>query len=136
MAGDQTGGLPYSRDVTEVIEAPELSNPYHQRVGPRWVRGEVAYAMPCGVVHVDTEKQAWAKEYVVCFSVEGPDGRPERVPGQFGVYDSRPGDPNYNPVWRDHYVVVPRDYEPNSLRSEEDVLRSGYPVVQANVYTL
>jgi hypothetical protein len=139
MAADSTGGLHYSRDVTEPIEDPGLqySNPHHQRVGPRWVRGEVVFAMPCGVVHVDAERQAWAKEYVVCYSVDGgPDGRPERVPGQFGIYDSRPGDPHYNPVWRYHYVVVPRNYEPNSLRSEQDVLQSGYPVVQADVYTL
>lgn len=92
---DSSGGLHYSRDTTEPIEAPELtySNPHRQRVGPRWVRGEVVVAMPCGVDYVDPQKQRWAKEYVLCYAIEGPDGRPERVPGQFGIYDSRPGEP-------------------------------------------
>jgi hypothetical protein len=134
---DSSGGLHYSRDTTEPIAASELtySNPHHQRVGPRWVRGEIVFALPCGIVHIDPARQSWAKEYVVCYTIQGPDGRPERVPGQFGIYDSRPGDPHYNPIWRYHYVVVPRDYTPNTLRSEEDVRKSGYPVTPADVYT-
>lgn len=134
---DSSGGLHYSRDTTEPIEAPELrySNPHHQRVGPRWVRGEVVFAMPCGVVYVDPQRQLLAKEYVVCYAVEGPDGRPERVPGQFGIYDSRPGDAHYSPIWRYYYVPVPRDYAPNTLRSEADVLGSGYPVIESDTYT-
>ncbi|MQA76835.1 MAG: hypothetical protein GEU88_21575 [Solirubrobacterales bacterium] len=69
------------------------------------------------------------------YAVEGPDGRPERVPGQYGIYDSKPGDANYSPIWRYNYVIVPRDYEPNTLRSEEDCLRGGYQLVQSDVFT-
>ena len=72
---------------------------------------------------------------VVVYSLDGNEGRPERVPDQYGIYDSRPGDEHYSPIWRYHYVLVPRDYEPNALRSEEDVLASGYEVVQADTYT-
>jgi len=137
MTSDPSGGLHYSRDDRGPVETPELtySNPHGQRVGPRWVRGEVVWAMPLGVVTVDPERTRWAKEYVVCYSLEGPDGRPERVPGQYGIYDSRPGDDHYSPIWRYHYVVVPRDYAPNALRSEDDVLSSGYPVTVADTYT-
>lgn len=137
MTQDSSGGLHYTRDVTEPMHAPgfEYSNPHSQRVGPRWVRGEVVYAMPLGVVHIDPERQKWAKEYVSVYAVDGPDGRPERVPGQYGIYDSKPGDPHYSPIWRYHYVIVPRDYQPNALRSEEDCLASGYPVVPADMYT-
>lgn len=67
------------------------------------------YAMPCRIVHIDPEKQTSANEYVVVYRVDGPGGKPERVPGQYGIYDSRPGDPHYNPVWRYNYVIVPRD---------------------------
>ena len=137
--GGGSGGLHYTRDDTGPVATDELtySNPHHQRIGPRWVRGEIVYAMPCGVIHIDATKQKWAKEYVVVYSVDGgPGGRPERVPNQYGIYDSKPGDPHYDPVWRYHYVVVPRDYQPNSLRSEEDVLKSGYQVIQADMYTL
>ena len=137
MVSESSGGLHYTRDVTDPVNAPGItySNPHHQRVGPRWVRGEIVYAMPLGVVQVDPEKTRWAKEYVVVYSVDGPDGRPERVPGQYGIYDSRPGDDNYSPIWRYHYVVVPRTYQANKLKSESDVLASGYQVIQADMYT-
>jgi len=138
MAKDGTGGLHYTPDHLGEVQTEALAdtNPHHQRVGPRWVRGGLVYALPCGVIHIDPSKQKWAKEYVVCYSLDGNDGKPERVPGQYGIYDSRPGDEHYHPVGRYHYVIVPRDYEPNSLRSEEDVLGSGYRAVQADMYTL
>ncbi|MQA00730.1 MAG: hypothetical protein GEU80_15635 [Dehalococcoidia bacterium] len=137
MTSDPTGGLHYSRDDRDPVSAPELtySNPHRQRVGPRWVRGEVVWAMPLGIVHVEPEQTTWAKEYVVVYSLDGNDGRPERVPDQYGIYDTRPGDEHYSPIWSYHYVLVPRDYEPNALRSEDDVLASGYEVVQADTYT-
>ena len=91
--------------------------------------------MPLGVVNVDPEQTRWAKECVVCYTLDGPDGRPERVPDQHGIYDSRPGDENYSPIWRYHYVIVPPDYEPNTLRFEDDVLRSGHEIVEADTYT-
>jgi len=137
MAEDATGGLHYTRDLTDPVETPELtySNPHRQRVGPRWVRGEVVWAMPLGIVHVDPSQERWANEYVPVYTVDGPGGRAERVPGQYGVYDSKPGDPNYSPIWRYNYVVVPRDYVANSLRSEDDARASGYPIIPSDTYT-
>jgi hypothetical protein len=137
MTTDPTGGLHYTRDDRDPIAAPELtySNPHGQRVGPRWVRGEVVWAMPLGIVHVDPEQTKWAKEYVVVYSIDGNDGRPERVPDQYGIYDSRPGDEHYSPIWRYNYVIVPRDHQPNTLRSEADVLASGYPIIEVDTYT-
>ena len=137
MAHDLTAGLHYSRDDRDAVNAPELtySNPHQQRVGPRWVRGEVVWGMPLGIVTIDPEKTKWANEYVVVYSLDGNDGKPERVPGQYGIYDSRPGDAHYSPIWRYNYVIVPRDYEANALRSEQDVRGSGYPVVQDDIYT-
>lgn len=137
MTSDPTGGPFYSRDDRDAVGTPELtySNPHRQRVGPRWVRGEVVWAMPLGVVHVDPAQTKWAKEYVVVYSLDGNAGRPERVPDHYGIYDSRPGDDHYSPIWRYHYVLVPRDYEPNGLRSEADVHQSGYEVIQADTYT-
>jgi hypothetical protein len=40
----------------------------------------------------------------------------------------------YSPIWRFNYVVVPADYRPNTLRSERDVLRSGYRVVASKKF--
>jgi hypothetical protein len=137
MTQDSSGGLHYSRDDRGPVETPELtySNPHQQRVGPRWVRGEVVWAMPLGIVQVDPAQTKWAKEFVVVYSLDGADGRPERVPEQYGIYDSRPGDANYSPIWRYNYVIVPRDYTANALRSEDDVLQSGYQVIEADTYT-
>jgi hypothetical protein len=39
----------------------------------------------------------------------------------------------YSPLWRFNYVIVPRDYEPNSFRSEQDCLSSGYEIRQSTV---
>lgn len=138
MVRDSSGGLFYSRDDTAAVEEDQLaySNPHGQRVGPRWVRGEVVFAMPLGVIKVDPAQARWAKEYVVVFSVDGgPEGRPERVPGQFGIYDSKPGDENYSPIWRYNYVVVPRDYEANTLHGEQECLESGHPVIESDIFT-
>ena len=42
---------------------------------------------------------------------------------------------HYSPIWRYNYVIVPRDYEPNSLKSEEDCLSAGLPIIESDVYT-
>ena len=63
-----------------------------------------------------------------CIPMKGQDGKPEKVEGQYTIYDTKPGDPGYSPLWRHNYVIVPRDYRPQTLRSKEDVLRSGYPI--------
>ena len=95
----------------------------------------MVFAMPAGIVHIDPEKQAYGKEFVLIYSMEGPKGRPERVEGQYGVYDTKPGDPGYSPIWRYHFVIVPRDHVANTLRSEDYILKSGYEVFQPDTYT-
>jgi hypothetical protein len=57
------------------------------------------------------------------------------VPEQFGIYDSKPGDDVYSPIWRYNYVLCPRDYAPNTLRSEDDCRNSGYQIIRTDVYT-
>jgi hypothetical protein len=54
-----------------------------------------------------------AQEYQVVYSVE---------------LDERGlGMEQYSPLWQFNFVVVPRDYEPNTLRSEADCRESGRP---------
>ena len=72
---------------------------------------------------------------MLAYCVEGPDGKPERVPGQYGIYDTRPGDLGYSPIWSYHFVVEPRDHAANTLRSEDDVLKSGFQVIETDIYT-
>jgi len=40
----------------------------------------------------------------------------------------------YSPIWQFNYVIVPRDYVANSLRSERDCLRSGYEIRQSQMF--
>jgi hypothetical protein len=104
------------------------NNPFKQSVERVWFDGKLVYAVDCGEVDIDPGRVKVAQEYAVVYSLK-PDGTPaEEVKGQYNIYDSVPGMDKYSPLWRFNYVVVPEDYEPNSLRSERDVLRSGYPV--------
>jgi hypothetical protein len=79
-----------------------------------------------------------AQEYQVVYRVELDEkgklqDEPERVEGQYNIYDSVPGMEKYSPLWQFDYVVVPRDYVPNTLRSENDCLASGYPIKRSTV---
>jgi hypothetical protein len=53
----------------------------------------------------------------------------QRVAGQGSIFDVIPGDAGYNDFWQAVRVLVPDDYEPNSLRSLADIESSGYELV-------
>lgn len=114
------------------------TNPYGQDIAARWCDGEIVYRISYGEVKVDPATVKAAEEYIVVYKAPAP-GEPwnavERVPEQLPIYDTKPGDPGYNPLWHYNYVVVPRDYKPNTLRSEDQVKKSGYPVVPVNHYS-
>jgi hypothetical protein len=40
----------------------------------------------------------------------------------------------YSPIWQFNYVIVPRDYAANTIRSERECLRSGYEIVRSMVF--
>lgn len=128
--------LPSPADVTTSVHHANLdySNPHRQTVHPRWAGGQVVWSIPCGPVAIDPAKTKAANEYIVVYALS-EDGKPERVEGQYTIYDTKPGDPDYSPIWCHNYVIVPRAYRPQTLRSKEDVLRSGYQVVTTDVYT-
>jgi hypothetical protein len=129
--------LPSPDDITTPVDYGDLqySNPHKQIVHPRWAGGEVVWSIPCGPVEVDTSKTDVADEYIPVYSMDGDDGEPEKIEEQYTIYDTKPGDPGYSPLWRHNYVIVPRDYEPQTLRSKEDVLQSGYQIVPTDKIT-
>jgi hypothetical protein len=111
-----------------------------------WWDGKVVYAVESGEVELEFDEDRSARgnkvaqEYQIVYAVELDergklvDGKePERVDGQYNIYDSVPGMTEYSALWQFNYVIVPRDYEPNSLRSERDCLASGYPVLKSTV---
>ena len=54
------------------------------------------------------------------------DGNPQFVEGQHNIVDVVPGDAGYSDLWEVNLVTVPEGYEPDSLKSREDVENSGY----------
>ena len=53
-----------------------------------------------------------------------------RVDGQSAIFDQIPGDTRYNDFWQAIQVLVPDDYEVNSLKSLADIESSGYELVR------
>ena len=128
------------------VENLTYNNPYGLEVERVWFDGKTVYAVECGEVELEFDEHRVARgnkvaqEYQVVYSVDlDEDGKlaggrePERVEGQYNIYDSVPGMEKYSPLWQFNYVLVPRDYDPNTLRSEEDCLRSGYEIVKSTV---
>lgn len=104
------------------------NNPFKQSVERVWFDGKIVYAVDCGEVEIDPAFVKVAQEYAVVYGFNADSTPTEEVKGQYNIYDSIPGMEKYSPLWIFNYVVVPRDYKPNSLRSEAAVLASGYPV--------
>jgi hypothetical protein len=118
------------------VEALTFNNPFGQVMERVWFDGKVVYAVDLGPVVVDAAQVKVAQEYQVVYAVQLDEhgrsgGTAEMVPGQLNIYDTVPGMDRYSPIWQFNYVVVPRDYKPDSLRSEADCLASGYQILRS-----
>ncbi len=128
------------------VENLTYNNPFSFGIERVWFEGQIVYAVESGEVELEFDEHRAAlgnkvaQEYQIVYAVDLDehgklvDGRePERVDGQYNIYDSVPGMESYSPLWQFNYVVVPRDYEANTLRSESDCLNSGYPIERSTV---
>jgi hypothetical protein len=118
------------------VEALTYDNPFNVTIEQVWFDHKLVYAVDAGEVDIDPAQVKVAQEYQILYSAQLDDngklkGEPERVPGQLNIYDSVPGMEKYSPIWQFNYVVVPRDYQPNSLCSEGDCLTSGYTILRS-----
>lgn len=131
----------YRADGTEKLT---YNNPYNLEIERVWFDGKIVYACEQGEVEIPFDKDrkaignAVAQEYQCVHAVKLDDkgktiGEPEHVKGQFNIYDTVPGMAGYSPLWQFNYVVVPRDYTPQTLRSEKACLESGYPILKSTV---
>ena len=121
------------------VEALTYNNVFGQPVEQVWFDGKVVYALDLGEVDVDPDRAKVAQEYQIVYAVELDKrgkfkSEPERVADQLNIYDSVPGMDKYSPIWQFNYVVVPRDYQPNALRSEGACLTSGYAIHRSRVF--
>ncbi|HEV2249558.1 MAG TPA: hypothetical protein VGT60_03515 [Candidatus Limnocylindria bacterium] len=120
-------------------ENVDYNNPYRYKIERVWWDGKIVFASEQGELDVDPAKVKVAQEYQIVYAValdrRGKLRRePHRVKGQYNIYDSIPGMKTYSPIWQFNYVIVPRDYEPNTLRSEKDCLASGYEIRRSTVF--
>jgi hypothetical protein len=122
------------------VEDLHFNNPYGYKIERVWFDGRIVFATEQGEVDVDPKKVKVAQEYQIVYAVKLTpkrklaSGGARRVPGQFNIYDSVPGMKKYSAIWQFNYVIVPRDYVPNTLRSERDCLRSGYEIRKSLVF--
>ncbi len=146
-----TDGDPSWRPGTDVfrpdgIENLTYNNPYALEIERVWFDGRVVYAVESGEVEIEFDEHRVARgnkvaqEYQVVYGVEldergklKEEREPERVDGQYNIYDSVPGMEKYSPLWQFNYVIVPRNYEANSLRSEADCLSSGHRIEKSTI---
>ncbi len=61
------------------------------------------------------------------------DGNPMFVEGQHNIVDVAPGDDGYSDLWLVNFVVVPEDYEPDSITSAADLQAMNYETIQPGV---
>ena len=122
------------------VEDLLYNNPYRYNIERVWFDGRVVFATEQGEVDVDPKKVKVAQEYQIVYAVKLTPkrklatGSAKRVAGQFNIYDSVPGMRKYSPIWQFNYVIVPRNYVPNTLRSERDCLHSGYEIRKSLVF--
>ncbi len=124
---------------TDGLEALEYNNPFGLNLERVWFDGKIVYASESGELEIDPAVNKVAQEYQIVYAVELDErgklkDEPERVDDQYNIYDSVPGMETYSPIWQFNYVIVPRDYQANTLRSEADCLASGYRIVRSNVF--
>ncbi len=144
--GDPTRRLRPQTFRADGVENLTYNNPYAMEIERVWFDGKVVFAVESGEVDIDFDEHRVARgnkvaqEYQVVHSVDLDEhgklqagAEPERVDGQYNIYDSVPGMDEYSPLWQFNYVIVPRDYEPNSLRSEADCLTSGYRIEKSTI---
>jgi hypothetical protein len=137
--GEPRTGLPLAGFRPNGVEALDFNNPFGQTMERVWFHRKLVFAIDCGELDVDPDRVAVAQEYQIVYDValdeQGKlEQAPETVPGQYNIYDSVPGMEKYSPIWQFNYVVVPRDYRANALRSEADCLDSGYPIRRSRVF--
>lgn len=121
-----------SRRRIASVEDLLYNNPYGYKIERVWFDGHVVFATEQGDLEVDPTTIKVAQEYQIVYSARLDRKQKlitaERVREQFNIYDSIPGMKKYSPIWQFNYVIVPRDYVANTLRSERDCLRSGYEI--------
>jgi len=95
-----------------------------------WFQGRQTYYYDFGSnssANSDQSKVIPAPIYVFATGFDAQ-GNPVTVQGQRNVIDVVPGDAGYSDLWQVNVVIVPPDYVANTIKSADDVKKSGYEV--------
>lgn len=135
--------VPMRPDTTAAgsMQPGQYGNPYDQKVNIAWYKGRQVQHLFLGATN---QKPGYkiAEQYLplpksaYTGAVNTPEefmAKVKQVAGH-GIFDSIPTDPNYSPIWHNNWVLVPDGYTPNTLKSVEDVRRSGYQVVETPIW--
>lgn len=107
------------------------NDPYAQGTALVLYGGRPVLAVSLGRIRVDPKLISWSTEYIPIYGQKN--GEPVPVPGQLPIVDSVPGDPDYSPIRRYHYVIVPEGYVPGTFGSAEEVEKSGYSIIETDI---
>lgn len=108
------------------------NNPFNQDFNGGWYNGCRVYYLNLGQVFLKESKNIIKDIYQFVCGFDD-EGNPIRVRGQDNVIDVVPSDKDYTPFWRIVYVVVPKDYVPQSIRSVQGIKKSGYETVETDM---
>jgi len=112
----------------EYLEQLNYSNPFQQTVFPAWHRNQRYYCLET-VGPVALSQNGYHESFEFHLRYGAPDNRREEVPGQWPILNTIPGSVLYVPIRQIVWVFVPDDYQANSLRSEEAIRKSSYPII-------
>lgn len=122
------------------VENLTYNNPFGQPVNPAWWERKQVFHLFVGGTNEEpsfpTVPQylfVYEDEFEEPTTLDGFMQQP-KLEGQFVIYPTVPGQPDYSPIWHNIWVLAPRDFEPNSIRSVKELMDSGLQTVESQIW--
>ena len=131
-AGDTNGqGL---NDIWFVVSPDKFMPPKFFPLVHGWYKGmDVVYYDFGANTPITADGKVQTDDIFAFITGMDADGNPMFVAGQHNVIDTIPGDPGYSDLWHVHLVTVPSGYKADTIRTEADVMASGYPITETDI---
>ncbi|AZR74137.1 hypothetical protein BBF96_12450 [Anoxybacter fermentans] len=108
------------------------NNPFNQKFNGGWYNYKRVYYLNLGPVILSEEKNLVKDIYQFIYGFDD-EGNPIRVKGQDNVIDVVPIDEDYTPLWKVVYVIVPKNFIPQSIRSVKQIMESDYKIKKTDI---
>jgi hypothetical protein len=117
---------PVMAQSSRVLTAPPKTFPVTQG----WYQGRETFYYDFGANTPPLNNATAVATSPIYVLVTGFDasGNPQPVPEQYNIVDVVPGDQGYSDLWQVNFVTVPAGYVANTLKSGDEVRKSGYAV--------